>query len=308
MVRSVTVLLGILAFLGIKPLKAQDTGYFKIKGDINKYYIVTFKDGAQADHRASELELSRTNVHEDSSWRGTVIAKFRYHADNVGHGSSFIDGDVRQKSPFSNTFVAGWKDVSYDNGSKNIIIWLRGNTSYHFRANYDVSPVVHDGVAAPIDYQPGGTLFTLKSAVDSYVNTYGTSSGNTAYYTGTGTNYIAGGLAIGTPTANAGAFKLAVEGPIRARRVKVDQETWADFVFEPDYKLPSLQELEAYIKLYKHLPGVPSAEEVATEKLDLGEMNKILLQKIEELTLHLIEQEKKNAEQQMQINQLLEKQ
>jgi hypothetical protein len=75
--------------------------------------------------------------------------------------------------------------------------------------------------------------------------------------------------------------------------VKVTQTGWADFVFEPDYQLPSLQDLETYIKINKHLPDVPSASEVAKEGLDLGEMNKILLQKIEELTLHVIELEKK---------------
>jgi hypothetical protein len=90
-------------------------------------------------------------------------------------------------------------------------------------------------------------------------------------------------------------------------RFKVDQDTWADFVFEPEYKLPSLSELETYIKTNKHLPDVPSAAEVAKEKLDLGEMNKILLQKIEELTLHLIGQDKRNREQEELIKWMAQK-
>jgi hypothetical protein len=97
---------------------------------------------------------------------------------------------------------------------------------------------------------------------------------------------------VGIGTIDPGSYKLAVEGTIGARRLKVTQGTWADFVFEPDYQLPPLQELETYIKTNKHLPDVPSAAEVAKDGLDVGEMNKILLQKIEELTLHLIEQEK----------------
>jgi len=113
----------------------------------------------------------------------------------------------------------------------------------------------------------------------------------------------AGNVGIGTLTT--GTSKLAVEGTIAARRVKVTQAaTWPDFVFEPEYKLPSLAELEVYIKTNKHLPEVPSAAEVAKDGQDVGEMNRVLLQKIEELTLHLIEQEKKIAAQQEEINQL----
>lgn len=68
---------------------------------------------------------------------------------------------------------------------------------------------------------------------------------------------------------------------------------WADYVFDDDYLLMSLSELEEYIKEHKHLPGVPSAATVAEEGIDLAEMNKILLEKIEELTLRVIELEKK---------------
>jgi len=116
----------------------------------------------------------------------------------------------------------------------------------------------------------------------------------------------AGNVGIGTLTT--GTSKLAVEGTIAARRIKVTQSaTWPDFVFEPEYKLPSLAELEAYIKANKHLPDVPSAAEVAKEGQDVGEMNRILLQKIEELTLHLIEQEKSIKDQKAQIQALNEK-
>jgi len=116
----------------------------------------------------------------------------------------------------------------------------------------------------------------------------------------------AGNVGIGTLTT--GTSKLVVEGTIAARRIKVTQATtWPDFVFDAEYKLPSLQEVEAYVKVNKHLPGVPSAVEVAKDGQDVGEMNKILLQKIEELTLHLIEQEKKIAAQQEQINLMIGK-
>jgi hypothetical protein len=101
-----------------------------------------------------------------------------------------------------------------------------------------------------------------------------------------------GNVGIGTIAPDS-TYKLTVEGTIGARRVKVVQGTWADFVFEPEYELPALAEVESYLKANKHLPDVPSAKEVEKEGLDLGEMNKRLLQKVEELTLYLIEQDKR---------------
>ena len=94
--------------------------------------------------------------------------------------------------------------------------------------------------------------------------------------------------------ANTTDYKLHVADGIRTEHVKVDLQTaWADYVFEADYHLKSLSEVEAYIEQNGHLPDVPSAEEVAANGIELGEMNKILLQKIEELTLYVIELEKK---------------
>ncbi|MCB0778026.1 MAG: hypothetical protein KDB87_14355, partial [Flavobacteriales bacterium] len=74
---------------------------------------------------------------------------------------------------------------------------------------------------------------------------------------------------------------------------------------EPDYDLMTLEEVEAYIKKNGHLPNVPSAREVEENGLGLGEMNKILLEKVEELTLHLIEQQKRLDEQAAMIQDLL---
>ena len=86
--------------------------------------------------------------------------------------------------------------------------------------------------------------------------------------------------------------KLTVNGRIRANEIRVNGQQTPDYVFEPDYQKLSLSELEAYIKKYKHLPEGPSASEAEKNGIELGEMNKLLLKKIEELTLHLIEQDK----------------
>lgn len=111
----------------------------------------------------------------------------------------------------------------------------------------------------------------------------------------TGRKHFDGGVAMGLangvvyPTA----YKLAVGGGIIAESVKVKpQGEWPDYVFEKGYPMLSLLDLEKFILKNKHLPNVPSAAEVKKEGLDLGETNAKLLQKIEELTLYLIEKDK----------------
>ncbi len=100
-----------------------------------------------------------------------------------------------------------------------------------------------------------------------------------------------GNVGIGTTDPDA---KLTVKGNIKSKEIKVEVNAGEgpDYVFEEDYNLRSLEETEEYIKAYKHLPEVPSAKVMESEGLNLKEMNLMLLQKIEELTLHMIEQNK----------------
>jgi len=98
---------------------------------------------------------------------------------------------------------------------------------------------------------------------------------------------------VGIGTTKPGTMKLAVEGTIGARKVRVTQVVpWPDYVFKQGYKLPSLTDLESYIKAYNHLPDVPSANDVEKEGIDLGSTQAALLKKIEELTLYVIELKK----------------
>jgi hypothetical protein len=87
-----------------------------------------------------------------------------------------------------------------------------------------------------------------------------------------------------------------VNGKIHTKEVKVDLIGWSDFVFENNYNLPTLKEVENHIKEKGHLKDIPSAKEVAENGIFLGEMDSKLLQKIEELTLYTIAQEKKIKE------------
>ncbi|UGU17907.1 hypothetical protein LS482_08505 [Sinomicrobium kalidii] len=104
--------------------------------------------------------------------------------------------------------------------------------------------------------------------------------------------------------------KLAVNGIVHSKEVKVDLNDWSDFVFKKGYNLPVLEEVEQHIKEKGHLKDIPSAKEVAKNGIFLGEMDARLLQKIEELTLYIIKQDKqikKLKEENTRISVLEEK-
>ena len=105
---------------------------------------------------------------------------------------------------------------------------------------------------------------------------------------------------------NTGNYRLSVDGRIRATAVRV-YTGWADFVFEENYNLPTLNEVEQHINTHGHLKDIPSAAVVEAEGIDVGEINKLLLQKIEELTLYTIEQDKKLNVLFQEINNLKSK-
>lgn len=109
--------------------------------------------------------------------------------------------------------------------------------------------------------------------------------------------------AVGIATVNTGDYMLAVNGKIRAKEIKVETG-WSDFVFDNNYHLRDIKEVESFIKINKHLPDVPAAKEVEKDGVNLGEMDARLLQKIEELTLYMIDQNKR-IEQLEKENELL---
>ncbi len=119
-------------------------------------------------------------------------------------------------------------------------------------------------------------------------------------------NYFKSGIFdsnVGIGTTNIGSYKLAVNGSIRSKEVKVEAN-WSDFVFFKDYELRTLEEVEQYINEKGHLPEIPSEAEVAENGINLGEMNAKLLQKIEELTLYMIDINKQIKSQSTKMDQL----
>lgn len=130
----------------------------------------------------------------------------------------------------------------------------------------------------------GSPVFTLKNDVGQIVRI--DNSGN---------------LGIGTTTPDE---KLAVNGNIHTKEVRVDLVGWSDFVFKSDYNLPTLKEVEDHINEKGHLQNIPSAEEVKENGILLGDMNAKLLQKIEELMLNTIQQQKLIEKQSNEIEEL----
>ena len=141
------------------------------------------------------------------------------------------------------------------------------------------------------------STFTFNHTLDQQINV--TSASN---------HLINGGnVGIGTNlTSNPNNYKLAVNGKIGAKEVVVEDAstTWPDYVFEESYPLMPLTDLREFLTANKHLPDIPSAREIEQQGQSLGDMNVLLLKKIEELTLYILDQEKRLIDQQQQINEL----
>lgn len=150
------------------------------------------------------------------------------------------------------------------------------------------------------------SIFWAINGVNSYgfgVDVYGNANifkdvnNNVSYMT----FFPNGNVGIGTSTS--ANYKLAVNGSIRAKEIWVETN-WSDFVFEDNYNLMNLKDLEQYINRYKHLPNIPAATEVEQNGLKLAEMNAKLMMKIEELTLYVIELNKEKDELKTRIEKI----
>ncbi len=235
-----------------------------------------------------------TGSSHNSAWFGG--AKANYFASNVGIGTSnpgdyklAVSGNMRVSDTLFVNKIRSGKIV----GEREIATEAPSTENHRGSGTQSATGLVYRVLTNPA---AGDPIFQVRSsgqAVRFFVEHDGWTGSlhNSAWFGGARTNYFAGNVGIGTD--NPGDSKLAVNGTIKTQKVYVTADSWSDFVFEDTYELRELSEVEKYIKENKHLPDVPSKEEVVKNGVELGEMDAVLLQKIEELTLYMIELEKK---------------
>ena len=178
-------------------------------------------------------------------------------------------------------------------GGTNVTVTGNGSNATPFLvSSIDTSLYVNNGTINQATTVNNNRVVNMNSRNIWFDTSSSTSNGN--IYIGSSTSY---------PNTT-GNYKLFVEGGILTEKVKValrSTANWADYVFEKDYKLMPLNEVEKYISTNQHLPGVDSASDLSKNGLDLAEMQAKHMEKIEELTLYAIEQNKKIELQDLEI-------
>jgi hypothetical protein len=210
--------------------------------------------------------------------------------DNSGgkmHQLNFNDGGVflRQAYAASSNWEI-WQKFVIEDGSGRVGIGTSlPEAKFHIKeenatirltgGSYTSSEIVDGGTG-----DPGYIRTFYYGNIDNQIGAYGT------YFAALGGNV---GIGTTNPTE-----KLSVNGNVRARKLIITQTAWSDYVFNKNYKLRSISEVEKFIIDNHHLPEVPTAKEVATKGISVGETQALLLKKIEELTLYVIELKKEN--------------
>jgi hypothetical protein len=185
-------------------------------------------------------------------------------------------------------FQIGSRFLFHDGGSKKITY------NSYYDQNMAVIKRVDAAPVAEMSYNADGSIHFLTAP---------TGAANSIVDNATLAMMITNSGNIGIGTINPGSFKLAVEGNIGARGIRVTlANPFPDYVFDSTYQLRTLATLQQYIDKNKHLPGIPSEQEVKKDGgIELGEMNVKLLEKVEELTLYILELNKKLEAQQNKL-------
>jgi hypothetical protein len=219
--------------------------------------------------------LGRSSMASNTSGESnTAIGYGALNSNLIGNNNTAIGAGADVSVGISNSTVVGWG--AYATSSNSLILGSIAGV------NNGVSTSVGIGTSAPTEKLDvvGGNIRTNEKII---VN------GGVTSKVLIGNMFDANNIAL-----NIGDHKLVVNGSALFTKAVVRlTSTWPDFVFEPTYNLPTLSQVEAYITKNKHLEGVPSAAEVKEKGIDLGDNQTILLKKVEELTLYMIELNKK---------------
>jgi len=222
------------------------------------------------------LGIGTTNPQSKLDVNGSISMQ------NFGH----ISSQRGSGNNFTNLFLGGSIN---DNGDGSFTVFGDGGSNYFSAIRMDNSGSNVGAINFYTGVMTGGSSYNITNAS---LATYQRMT------------IVGGNVGIGTATPKE---TLSVNGNIRSKQVKVETANWPDYVFKKEYNLPSLSEVKSYIDQNQHLPEMPSEAEVVKDGLNLGEMNKLLTKKVEELTLYLIEQQKVNQSLQEQINNLSKK-
>lgn len=273
---------------------------YSATGAINDFYgNISVNDG-QWHHIAAVYDGVDKHIYVDGVLDTTIANP---HGGNALGKSTTRFGFIGDGSE-AGSYNASKNNIFYDGDISEVRIWNRALDAVELDANKYPGALngSETGLFAYYTFDNGAVDDLGPNNFDGGIfndpvfnNTDGVpappTGGSSVWSTnGSSIYYTTGSVAIGRTTVPNG-YALAVDGFIRAREMRVDQDTWPDYVFTKEYDLPSLEEIQKHIDKNGHLPDIPSAKEVEANGLELGEMNKLLLEKIEQLTLYLIEQE-----------------
>lgn len=255
-----------------------------------------------------------------NSWTANGSNIFNSNSANVGIGSTNPKVKLTIQTPINTagwTHIGGADSIIVSEGIGGVSAAMGTTTKHAFRLNTSGVGRLHIYPAGEVVVGSNTTAAFGKFTVETPNNSFGmshistggnilaTNIGGTSAGIGTFSNTnmrifcnSASRIFIAAATGNVGigtdnpTYKLSVLGNIRSTEVVVETG-WADYVFDEHYQLNPLTEVEKFIHQYKHLPNIPSAKEVEENGLHLGDTQKKMMEKIEELTLYLIETNKK---------------
>ncbi|KAA0990473.1 hypothetical protein [Dyadobacter aurulentus] len=192
----------------------------------------------------------------------------------IGRGSG-----LASISGANNTYI-GFGSGYTSTGSRNVFI---GNFAGQNELGNDKLYIANTGTTTPLIYGEFATASPVSAGKLVFNSPVGIAGTGGAPFPATATT--------GTGTVNTSQYKLFVNGGVLAKELTVSN-TWADYVFEKDYQLRPLSEVEEYINTNGHLPNIPSSRLIEKHGLNLGDMARRQQEKIEELTLYIIEHDK----------------
>lgn len=279
-----TLFIGLLALTGIAKAQWSLTGNAGTNPTTNFIGTTDAKDlvfktnnsvaGKFLGNANRTFVIGTINPSPQAGYAFFVTGKSQLNGDAYISGNSYLNGNVTVGDP---------NYISYNNINTNATFLSAGTSAFY---------LPNGGSSFKITDSSLGWNYMRVAASDEYTSV--------VYLQEDGGKVLIGGKSTNLYNCNScNDYRLFVKDGIKTEKVKVDiaaENGWADYVFAKEYKLMPLQEVENYIQTNGHLPEVPSTEEAIKNGIELKEMNILLLKKVEELTLHLIKQDKRIEE------------